>query len=311
MEPKYHIEGTRQFGYSMVNRYLHSFYFYMNTVQRVCKRYPIASVKDLKGYVAHACYIRLKSFDTFLKVVVEHRDYVTANCIMRMLGDSVAVFRLIYMEPNESLRLLRHSLYVIDGCERNLMVLPKTTPNHGLPEKELIENNKQIDYNIEHRKRLMREAQEILDFLPLKRLNDKAFNTIVKDRNWKFKEFKDYNKISNNQYKWKELYEQIDYCDQYDLLSYMSQFAHGLSMSNLVINLNSQNCDSVIGEALGLLDRMYVYVMEFFSTDALYILEGLKEPEIRDKILACYDDKHRPSIEEWNRQFSMNINREV
>ena len=116
---------------------------------------------------------------------------------------------------------------------------------------------------------------------------------------------KDYKKIKNNQYQWKELYEQIDYCDKYDLLSYMSQFAHGLSMSNLVINLNAQNCDSVIGEALGLLDRMYVYVMEFFSSDTLYILEGLKEPEIRDKILACYDEEHRPSIKDWNRNFSI------
>lgn len=305
MAPKYHIEGTKKFGYSMVNRYLHSFYFYMNTVQRVCKLYPYASVKNIRGYVAHACYIRLKSFDTFLKVVVEHRDYVTACCIMRMLGDSVAVFHLIYSEPNEFLRLLRHSLYVIDGCERNLMVLPKSTPKDGLPEKELIENNKQIDINIEHRERMMREAQEILDFLPQKRLNEKAFNKIVKDRNWKFKEFKDYKKINTNQYKWNELYEQIEYCEGYDLLSYMSQYAHGLSMSNLVINLNAQNCDSVIAEALGLLDRMYMYVMEFFSSDTLYILEGLKEPEIRDKILACYDDEHRPSIEDWNRNFSI------
>lgn len=305
MDPKYHIEGTKKFGYSMVNRYLHSYYFYMNTVQRICQRYPIASVKNIKGYVAHACYIRLKSFDTFLKVVVEHRDYVTANCIMRMLGDSVAVFHLIYNEPNDFLRLLRHSLYVIDGCERNLMVLPKSTPEHGLPEEELIENNKQIEFNIEHRERMMREAQEIIDFLPQKRLDEKAFNRIVEDRNWKFKEFKDYKKIKNNQYKLKELYEKIDYCEGYDLLSYLSQFAHGLSMSNLVINLNAQNCDSVIGEALGLLDRMNMYVMEFFSTDALYILEGLKEPEIRDKILACYDDEHRPSIENWNRNFSI------
>ena len=29
--------------------------------------------------------------------------------------------------------------------------------------------------------------------------------------------------------------------------------------------------------------------------------------EMRDKILACYDDQHRPTIEEWNRSFSINI----
>ena len=79
MEPRFHIPGTEQFGYSMVNRYLFSVNMYMNTVKRICKLYPNASVLSLKGYVAHFCYLRLKSYDTFLRVLVEHRDYVIAN----------------------------------------------------------------------------------------------------------------------------------------------------------------------------------------------------------------------------------------
>ena len=50
---------------------------------------------------------------------------------------------------------------------------------------------------------------------------------------------------------------------------------------------------------------MNMYVMDFYSEDTSYIIDGLKEPEIRDKILACYDDEHRPSVEEWNRKFSI------
>lgn len=120
MARRFHIEGTEQFGYSMVNRYLHSFYVYMNTVQRICKLYNYAPVHFLKGYVAHSC------------------------------------------------------------C--------------------------------------------------------------------------------------------------------------------------------VIGEALGLLDRMNQYVLDFYEDENLYILQGLLEPEIRDKILACYDEKHRPSIAEWERKFTNNMN---
>ena len=48
--------------------------------------------------------------------------------------------------------------------------------------------------------------------------------------------------------------------------------------------------------------------MDFFSDENLYIIEGLKEQEIRDKILACYDEKHRPTIEEWERNFTINMN---
>ena len=60
---------------------------YMNTVKRLTNLYNNASVQFLKGYVAHFCYLRLKSFDTFIKVVWEHKDYVSANCLLRMLGD--------------------------------------------------------------------------------------------------------------------------------------------------------------------------------------------------------------------------------
>lgn len=119
MEPRFHIEGTELFGYSTEKRYLFSVNVYMNTVKRVCQLYHYASVKDLKGYVAHFCYLRLKSFDTFYRVLVEHRDYVSANCLLKMLGDSVAVFHLVYMEPNFDYRILRHCLYVLDGCEED------------------------------------------------------------------------------------------------------------------------------------------------------------------------------------------------
>lgn len=99
------------------------------------------------------------------------------------------------------------------------------------------------------------------------------------------------------------LYEQIDYSADYDLISYLSQYAHGLSMSNLVITLDERNCESVIGEALGLLDKMNMYAIEFFTEENLYIFRGLLEPEMRDKILNCYDEQHRPSIAEWDNKF--------
>lgn len=301
MEGRFHIDGTEEFGYSPINRFEYSFYMYMNTVKRITNLYRFASVKDLKGYVAHFCYLRLKSFDTFIKVVVEHKDYVSANCLLRMLGDCVAVFRLIYREPDPDLLLLRHALYVIDGCEKNLAVLPEEDINKGsVPDDELAEANKQIQYNREHRQRLMNEAQEILYQSPLQAKDKAAFDKIVKDRNWKFKEFKDYRKITSNQYKWKELYDLIGCCKYIDLLSYMSQYVHGLSMSNLVMKLDESNLNGVVAEGVGLLDRLYGYALEFFEEEKQYILEGLLDPEMREKIRSCFDEQHRPDATTWN-----------
>lgn len=302
MGGRFHIDGTQEFGFSPINRFEYSFYMYLNTVKRITSLYHFASVDDLKGYVAHFCDVRLRSFDTFIKVVVKQKDYVTANCILRMLGDCVAIFRLIYMEPNLDYRLLRHCIYEIDGCEKNLMVLPEEDINKGcLPDDELKDANRQIRLNREHRQRRINTALGMLDKSPLKSSNKEAFESIVKFRNWKFKEFKPYTKKGGNQYKWQELYELIDCCKYFDLLSYISQYAHGLSMSNLVIEMDENNLHGVVAESVGLLDRLHEYTLEFFAEENEYILEGLLDPEMSEKIRTCFDEQHRPDAATWNR----------
>ena len=306
----FHIDGTQEFGYSTVKRYWYSFYALMNTVKRVCDRYHYASVQDLNGYVAHFCYRRLKSFDTLAKVVLEHKDYVSANCILRMLGDSVAVFHLIYMEPDPFLLWLRHALYVIDGCEENLKVLPGGEINKDvLTEVELEQFNKGVQHNRELRERLMDQAQQILDRSPLKNKDKEAFDKIVKDRNWKFKEFKKYKRVYDNKYEQRELYERIEMCDGFDVLSFISQYAHGLSMSNLVMEMNEHNRDGILCEALALIKRLNAYLMEYYLLDYYDIMNGLLEPDMRDKILSCYGDEHRPSIEMWNQKIKDLVSR--
>lgn len=270
-------------------------------VKRVCELYNNASVHDLRGYVAHFCYRRFKSFDTLLKIVLEHNDYISANCILRMLGDSVAVFHLIYMEEDKDMRWLRHALYIIDGCEQNIEVLSNEDMNRGaMADEDLEVLNKGLRYNVELRQRLMGEAQQIIDASPLKMRDADAFNKIVKDRNWKFKEFKNYKKTETNQYKWADLYKKIGRCDDVNVLSFLSQYIHGLSMSNIVMEMNEENRDGVLTEAIALMNLLVDEAMRFFAPERLYIMEGLLVPEMREKIRACYDEEHRPTVEQWN-----------
>lgn len=308
MSNRLHIDGTEEFGFILLNRFLYSFYMYQNTVKRICDLYHYASVLNLKGYAAHFCYLRLKSFDTLVKVVLNHKDYLSACCILRMLGDSVAVFNLIYMERDIELRWLRHALYVLEGCEQNLKVLPIDGVNEGtMPAEELATQKEGVKYNVEHRKRLISKANQLIDESPLKKQNKEAFEKIVKDKNWKFKEFKTYKKIKDNQYSWHELYEKIDMCECFDLLSFISQYVHSLSMSNIVMDMNAQNIDGIVGEALGLIKQLHRYTLTFYTEEQKYILEGLKDPEMRDKILACYDPKHRPAVTKWDQDVNNKI----
>lgn len=310
MNNYYHIEGTEKFGYSIQNRCWYSFYLFMNTVKRVCSIYNNASVHDLNGYASHFLYRRLKAFDTLIKVVEVHKDYLSSNCILRMLGDSVAVFNLIYMESDSKQRWLRHALYVIEGCEQNLKVLPKDGNNEDvLPEEEVKIFNERLRHNIEHRHRLMKESQQVIDASPLKNRDKEAFEKIVKDRNWKFKTFKTYKNRRDNQYTWEEMYDMINEYEGKSHLSFLSQYVHSLSMSNLVMEMNIENRDGVLIETTTLIDKLNEYALKYFAMDILHIMNGLFDPEMRDKLLSCYDEKHRPSIEQWNKDVQDYINR--
>ena len=57
------------------------------------------------------------------------------------------------------------------------------------------------------------------------------------------------------------------------------------------------------------MDKLNEYALKYFAMDILHIMNGLFDPEMRDKLLSCYDDKHRPSIEQWNKDVQDYINR--
>ena len=66
------------------------------------------------------------------------------------------------------------------------------------------------------------------------------------------------------------------------------------------MTMNEHNVNGIVEAAEGLIIRLNVYMMHYYLIDYEFIMNGLLEPEMRDKVLACYDEKHRPSIEKWN-----------
>ena len=270
----------------------------MGIIKVVCRFYNYANVGFLKGYVAHFCYVRLKSFDTLLKVVEEHNDCVTANCILRMLADCVAVFQLIYMEEKEDTRMFRHCLYVIDGCRENLAILPEEfeAVADSMPEIELQNIRRGVKFNRNHRQQMIDELNEILNQSPLKEIDEKAFNKIIEDRNWKYVDFKYTKHPKDNQYKMSDLYKMIKRFEDKDYFSFLSQYAHGLGMSNLVIQNNKLDSESILVKGIALLETMIDYTLHFFKEEQFAIFTEFLQPDIKEKLFSCFDDEHRPKI---------------
>lgn len=294
MKSPFHIDGTEEFGYSQERAYMFALYHFENAIKRLKKKYPDPSVDNIKGYVTHFCYIRFVSFRTLIKVVNE-QDYVTAGCILRMLADCLAVFHLVYMEHDEDLRMLRHCLYIIEGYEQNLKVL--TVSDRVLdsfPPDEAKRLKEQTSWNYSMRCDTIKQLQTILDQSPLKERDSEAFDRIVKDRNWKFKRYETYQKINRNQYKWEDLYKMIDQGhEESPFLPFLSQYAHGLSVSNLDIGNDEVSRLGAIDTAYFLLVQLDMDLHTFFHEDKDYIKEGLQDPQQRVKMLLCFDEEHQ------------------
>ena len=79
-------------------------------------------------------------------------------------------------------------------------------------------------------------------------------------------------------------------------------------MSNLVMEMNEENRDGILNEAQALLERLNREALNFFAPEQLYVVHGLLEPDMSKEILSCFDDEHRPSIEEWNEMVKNIIN---
>jgi len=93
----------------------------------------------------------------------------------------------------------------------------------------------------------------------------------INNRNWKFYGFDNPTK----RYNWPEMYKKLDSNNTLsDIFTYHSQFVHGLSISNLIIELDDNGLDEVYySYGSILLDK----VMNFIETDF-----GMSREELRN-----------------------------
>ena len=127
------------------------------------------------------------------------------------------------------------------------------------------------------------KLESLINASPLKEADNEAFNMIVKNKNWKFKDFCS---ARRNQYSWKEMHQMIEDKDanDFDFFNFYSQFAHGLSMSNAYYNVDSKSYSMAVDDAIFLMGRFDEYIKEYFADDKEYIMKGLEEPDVKERL---------------------------
>ena len=162
--------------------------------------------------------------ETFFSIAKSKKDTNSAFALFRVQADYLATLLLIFEGKSEDETKFRYLLYLLDGISQradSLEVIPQYKGDIS-----------QEDYNalVVQMTNAKQNAQTILDFCynaidkhPYKTLNQTLYDKIVKNKQWKYKEFSA-EKTSYEFFKWQDLYPLID--KRPDVASFISLCSH-------------------------------------------------------------------------------------
>jgi len=173
---------------------------------------------------------------TLVKVAHDREDYNTLCSLVRILADNVSTINLIYASEDVNEKILRHLLYVMDGVVtryENLRdhprpydgKIPKETYDAICAQARVIKDNDMGCVNF---------CTNAIKARPDYSAKQQCYDKLIRYRNWKYKSL-DKPKPQDS-YSWNEMYNLLDINNNGYIFSFLSQYVHGLSISNLALN---------------------------------------------------------------------------
>lgn len=247
--------------------------------------YQEGVITDIDGYSLTILRRICKISDTLLCVIVNCEDYTVANSIIRMLADAISSYYLVYFELDERTLVLRHYLYIIDGLCNRLRIFPERLEYDGkITRQEFV----QLSAQIERAKINYNDAIDVASNNILKSAETEEeriqYQRLIKTHSWRFKSVGKPNPREG--YSWKELYELLKDGNMPKYISSLSDFVHGLSSSNLFINMGEDTFSQVFGIASAFLGNLHQKLQEKYKEHSdlmkkriLFSLEQNKYPD--------------------------------
>ena len=88
-------------------------------------------IDNIKAYPLLIIEKIIKLSETLHSIIINKKDYVACNIILRSLADQISSLLLIYTESEEDVKSLRHYLFIIDGLKGRLNQLTSEIPYDG------------------------------------------------------------------------------------------------------------------------------------------------------------------------------------
>lgn len=226
--------------------------------------YPSASVNDVSGYALVFCKKTLVQATTLVKVANEKEDYNTACSLVRILADNVATIKLIYAAEDTEEKILRHLLYVMDGVSTRYDYLKERPKEYDrrIPKETYDALCAQVQEAKDNTLGCIEFCINAIKSRPGYAAQQQNYDELIKYRNWKFKTI---DKPKPKQaYSWKEMYGKLDVNDAGDMFSYLSQYVHGLSISNIILN-DPDNFEMPLAFAFSLVGWLFNFLRKEYE----------------------------------------------
>lgn len=300
------IPELKMFNGSYYDAYKGLYGLVAHEVTQLRSMFPEGAVNNINGYKVGILTKIMFASCSFMTVIEKNHDYSTAATILRSIADNLASYILIYRNQNADEVALRHYLFLYDGINTRLKSIQaiKPTDDNAISELEKEQTQQGVTAAVE-------DSLNGIDY-SLKKIRNsilyKEYKTEIeylialKYDNWRFKSLKKYKqKLS-----WQEIYPLINGKESSTyFLSYLSQYVHGLSSSNLSIdNTNPKTFYPMIHIGITFLGKIHEFAQEdfgiskeilqknFFKTD--YGMEHLSyvSPTYIKNILKMLNKKH-------------------
>lgn len=240
---------------------------------------------DIKSYPLKVIDKLTTMLTTLWNVINIDKDFYVANVVIRSIADNVALLFLIYDKDEGEIRILRHYLFLLDGIRSRLANIIMPIKNDDVTEDEYQKLIKQQEDFKSMLNDCKKNIIECITSLNIYNTNKLGIDMLMKNKkgeelyNWKFKTLNIVPSQINtekNTYNWKSMYSEIKLPEKF-FSSFLSDYVHGLSMSNITIAPDKQNMGTLVYITKVLMERIELFVRKYYAIELKDIKKNTKQ----------------------------------
>lgn len=236
------------------------------------EKYNSNKIVDIKSYQVVILNRIYQSMQTLATILSQYNDPVSSYGLLRVIIDSICTYCFIYDNKDNEEVEFRHYLYLLDGCSKyNELCSVALKNNQMISKAERSQFTKDTNFSIRNMLLVEDSIKKLLyNHRYMSEYPDNA-KRIIDAQDWKYKSIESYG--NNNYYDWRGMYEKVG-CDKGTadfVLKYLSQYVHGLFLSNIRNPKNIVHRSLIFNVLFTFLEKLLNTTFKIFREDIISV----------------------------------------